>query len=215
MGGRGPNASSLRPPQAPPNPLRYANAQDAMDAMKRRYEERLESATQAHAARYITAGEDALSKNDLVAASTAFTIATKFAPQDEALAVRAAEIKALADRVLCDSYLKQAQYEERQGHWAEAARSWLKVSKIRDDAVAHERTAHAMTRDPDGDLREAAEHAKQAITLQPDTIENHITLVEVYLKAGLTSSARRAAEAASQLDPKHAGLQALLKKIGR
>ncbi len=213
-GGRpGPRAS--RPPSERPSPLRYSSPQDAMDALKRRYEERIESASQAHANRYIKAGEDALARNDLVAASTAFNIATKFAPDDVPLAMRAQEVKNEADRVLCDSYLKQAQYEERQGHWFEASRSWDKVAKLRNDAVSHERAAHALLHSPEGDLHEAAEHAKQAITLQPSVIENHVTLVEVYLKAGLAASARRAAEAASALDGKHAGLQALLKRIGK
>ena len=186
-----------------------------MDALKRRYEDRIESAGQAHAQRYVTAAEDALAKNDLVAASTAFSIATKFAPEDEALAIRAQEVKNLADKVLCESYLKQAQYEERQGHWLEASKSWLKVANFKNDANSHERAANSLWRSADGDLHEAAEHAKQAITLQPDNIENHVTLVEVYTKAGLAASAKRAAEAATQLDPKHAGLQALIKRMGK
>jgi curved DNA-binding protein CbpA len=213
-GGVRPSQGS-RPPSEKPNPLRYSNPQDAMDALKRRYEERIESATQAHASRYIQVGEDALAKNDLVAASTAFSIAVKFAPDDVALAMRAQEIKNRADHFLCESYLKQAQYEERQGHWFEASRSWEKVAKLKNDAASHERAANALWRSPDGDLHDAAEHAKQAIALQPGVIENHVTLVEIYLKAGLSASARRAAEAASTLDPKHAGLQALLKRIGK
>jgi curved DNA-binding protein CbpA len=212
-GMRPPQAS--RPPAEQPNPHRYSNPQDAMDALKRRYEDRLESASQAHAQRYIQAAEDALAKNDLVAASSAFSIATKFAPGDVDLAMRAQEVKNLAEKVLVDSYLKQAEYEERQGHWLEAGCSWQKVAKIRNDAVSHERTANALLHSPEGDLHEAAEHAKQAITLEPGMIENHLTLVEVYLKAGLTASARRAAEAAATLDPKHTGLQGLLKRIGK
>lgn len=210
--GRGPQPS--RPQvEEKPNPLRYSNAQDAMDALKRRYEERIETATAAHAQRYVGAAEDALAKNDLVAAATAFSIATKFAPEDTELAIRAQEVKNLADKVMLESYLKQAQYEERQGHWFEAGKSWLKVAKIRNDAISHERSANALWRSADGDLHEAAEHAKLAISMQPDNIENHITLVEVYVKAGLGASARRAAEAAAQLDRQHAGLQALIKRL--
>lgn len=212
-GARAPQPS--RPQPAPTNPQRYSNPQDAMDALKRRYEDRLESATQAHAQRYIQAAEDALAKNDLVAAATSFSIATKFAPDDADLAMRAQEVKNLADKVLSESYLKQAQYEERQGHWFEASRSWEKVAKIKDDAPSHERTANALLHSPEGDLHEAAEHAKRAITLAPAVIESHVTLVEIYLKAGLTASARRAAEAANALDPKHPALQAVLKRVGK
>lgn len=210
-GARGSHVS--RAPSERPSPLRYSNPQDAVDALKRRYEDRIESATQAHAQRYVQAAEDALAKNDIVAASTAFNIATKFAPDDVGLAMRAQEVKNKADKLLCESYLKQAQYEERQGHWLEAARSWLKVAKIRNDSTSHERSANALLHSPDGDLHEAAEHAKQAITLAPEAVENHVTLVEIYLKAGLSVSAKRAAEAASAVSSTHAPLQAILKRM--
>jgi hypothetical protein len=186
-----------------------------VDALKRRYLDRIDGATQAQATRYIQAAEDALAKNDLVAAATALNIATKFAPDDVGLAMRAQELRNNADSVLAESYLKQAQYEERQGHWLEAGRSWQKLAKIQNDAVSHERAAHALLHSPDGDLHEAAEHAKQAITLQPSAIANHVTLVEIYLKAGLSASARRAAEAANALDPTHPPLQALLKRLAK
>jgi curved DNA-binding protein CbpA len=214
MGGQQrPSAQSKPANSEKPNPLRYSNPQDAMEALKRRYEDRLESATQAHAQRYVTAAEDALAKNDLVAAATAFSIATKFAPDDTELAIRAQEVKNLADKVMMESYLKQAQYEERQGHWFEASKSWQKVAKLKNDANSHERAANSLWRSADGDLHEAAEHAKQSITLMPDNIDNHITLCEVYIKAGLMASARRALEAAMQLDRNHAALPALLKRI--
>ncbi len=211
-GARPTRPSAAPPPESRPNPHQYASAQDAVDALKRRYEERLASATTAQADRYRASAEDALAKGDLVAASTAFQLATKFAPDDEALAARAVEIKQQAEVTLCDSYQKQALYEEKQGHWLEAGRSWQKVAKIRHDPVAHERAANALFR-ADGDLHEAAEHAKSAITLAPNVIENHITLVEIYLKAGLSASARRAAEAASALDANDKKVQALLKKL--
>lgn len=186
-----------------------------MDALKRRYETQLENASQANTSRYIQAGEDALAKNDLVEAATAFNVAMKFAPHDAALAMRAQEVKNLADRVLIEKYLKQAEGEEQQGLWVEASQSWERVARLRNDAMSHARAAKARLRSPDGDLHEAAEHAKRAIALQPNEIDSHITLVEIYLQAGLTASARRAAQAAQAVDPKHAALQALLKRIGK
>jgi Tfp pilus assembly protein PilF len=72
-----------------------------------------------------------------------------------------------------------------------------------------------MVRCPDPDLHQAAEHAKQAIALAPQVIGHHVTLVEIYVKAGLTVSARRAAEVAEKIDPKNVKLQELLKKIGK
>lgn len=211
----GARAPASRPPpdKVPQRP--YPTPQEAMDALKRRYEERIEGVTQAHASRYLQAAEDALARNDVVAASAAFTLATRFAPGDAALAARAQEVKQQADELLSESYLKQAEYEERQGHFTEASRSWRKLAKLRDDVTSHEKAASALLKSPDGDLHEAAEHAKRAIMLQPRAINNHVTLVEIYLKAGLTASARRTAEAAITLEPQHAGLQALLRRIGK
>jgi predicted Zn-dependent protease len=63
-----------------------------------------------------------------------------------------------------------------------------------------------------GELHQAAEHAKQAVMLEPAQVVHHLTLAEIYLKAGLGASARRAAEAGLALDGKHVGLAAALKK---
>jgi curved DNA-binding protein CbpA len=205
-----------KPPSNRPDPLRYSNPNDAMDALKRRYEARVEHATLAQAQKYVAAAEEAFAKNDLVAAASSLSIATKFAPDDAALAMRYQETKNKADKILCESYEKLAVYEERAQHWLEAARNWQKVAKIKqDDPKAHERAAHAMVRAPDADLHQAAEHAKQAIALRPTDITNHLALVEIYVKAGLTASARRAAEGAEKVDPKNAKLQELIKKIGK
>ena len=211
---RPPSASSA-PPQEAPNPLRYSNSADAMEALRRRYEDRIESAHSAQARKYSQAAEDSLAKNDVVAAASALSLAVKYAPNDTALAMRFQEIKNQADAILVDSYTKQGQYEERQERWAEAARSWQKIAKLRPlDARAHDRVASCVTK-ADGDLHEAAEHAKKAVAAEPSVVAYHLTLAEVYLKAGLFASARRAAETGLAVDPKHAGLNAILKRTGK
>lgn len=210
---------SVRPPPnaapAPevPNPLRYSSSGDAMDALKRRYEERIENATQAQSRKYIKAAEDSLSKNDLVAAASSLHIATKFAPEDIALAQRYQEVKNDADKLLCESYVKQATYEERSHHWPEAARSWQKVCKIRvGEARANARAAHCLLKMENADLHTAAEHAKTAVGAEPSVVEHHVTLAEIYLKAGKMASAKKTAETGLQIDPKHPALLAVVKK---
>jgi hypothetical protein len=218
-GGAGPRPNQAQTPKAPsnrPDPLRYSNPNDAMDALKRRYEARIDHATQAQAQKYVAAADEALAKNDLVAAASALSIAVKFAPEDTALAMRYQETKNRADVLLCESYQKQALYEEKAQHWPEAARNWQKVAKIKpEDGRAHERAAHAMVRCTDPDLHQAAEHAKQAIALMPNDISGHLALLEAYTKAGLTASARRALEVAEKLDAKNPKLVELAKKIGK
>jgi curved DNA-binding protein CbpA len=208
----GRTGASMKPPEIPHTTVSSA---DAMDALKRRYEERVESATAAQAQRYVQAAEESLAKNDLVSAATALGIATKFAPDDDALSQRAREVKVLADNALAESYHKQAQYEEKQGHWSDAARSWEKVARLRDDVGSHARAANAILRSADGDLREGAEHAKRAIALAPQQIESHLTLIEIYVKAGLAASARRALDTALKQEPKHPGVQALATRLAK
>ncbi|CAN5920230.1 hypothetical protein BH11MYX4_BH11MYX4_52020 [soil metagenome] len=210
---RPPSASGSMAPPSAPNPMRYSNSSDAVDALKRRYEERIDNATANQARKYIKAAEDSISKNDIVAAASSLHIATKFSPDDAALAMRYQEIRNQADKLLCESYSKQATYEERGHHWPEAARNWQKVAKIKvTDPHAHERAAYCLFMATNGDLHQAAEHAKIAVAAEPAEIVHHVTMADIYLKAGKTASAKRAAETGLALDPKNVLLLGIVKK---
>lgn len=210
-----PTAQTAPPPEMP-NPLRYSNSGDAVDALKRRYEERVENATLAQSRKYVQAAETALSKNDFVAAASSLHIATKFAPDDTSLAMRYQEVKNEADKVLCESYVKQATYEQRSQHWPEAARTWQKVAKIRvGDVNANAQAAKCLLKAESGDMHAAAEHAKVAVSGEPSVVDHHATLAAIYAKAGLTASARRAAETGLAMDPANAALLAIMKKAAK
>ena len=57
------------------------------------------------------------------------------------------EMTRAASAKLADSYMRQAQLEEKYGHWAEAAASWRRVIERRpDDATALARLANAEAR---------------------------------------------------------------------
>ncbi len=217
LGGGSIRPQSPSQPAAPaPDPLRYSNPQDAMDALKRRYEQRIDNATLAQARKYVQAGEAAYAKRDFVGAASAFQIATQYAPEDVTIAMRYQEVKNEADVVLCESYLKQAIYEERSQHWPDAARSWQKVAKIKGtDAKAHGHAAHCLLQIEGSDLHVAAEHAKHAVSMDSANVQYHVTLAEIYLKAGKQASAKRSAETGLQLDPKNAALLAVIKKAGK
>jgi tetratricopeptide (TPR) repeat protein len=213
---RPPTAQSVPPPSEAANPLRYSNSGDAMDALKRRYEERIDNATANQARKYTKLAEDALSKNDLVAAASSLHIATKFAPEDVALAMRYQEVKNDADKLLCDSYIKQATYEQRSHHWPEAGRTWQKVTKIRvGDVNANAQAAKCLLKADGADMHQAAEHAKVAVLADPSVVDHHVVLAEIYAKAGLTASARRAAQTGLALDPKNPVLLAITKNSAK
>ena len=65
---------------------------------------------------------------------------------------------------------------------------------------------------PNGDLHQAAEHAKVAVGAEPQDLTHHVTMADIYLKAGKTASAKRAAETGLALDPKNVVLLGIVKK---
>ena len=131
--------------------------------------------------------------------------------------MRYQEVKNEADKLLCESYVKQATYEERSQHWPEAARTWQKVAKIRVGDV--NANAQAAQLPPEGRERRPARR-RPSTRRWPSPASRRSwtttsTLAEIYLKAGLTASARRAAETGLALDPKNAALLAIAKKAAK
>lgn len=216
-GAGAPVPSKPAPAAPPPGPSatapKFASSQDAVDALKKRYEQRVEQVAVSQSSKHAEAAEAALARNDVVGAASALALALKYAPDDLVLGMRYQEIKSKADAQLLESYLKQAQYEEKQEHWPEAARSWERVVRIKpDDARASDRAAMCLLKGK-GDMHLAAEHAKRAVLAAPKVAAYHLTLAEVYLHAGLLASAKRAAESGLAVDANDEKLKELLKRV--
>jgi curved DNA-binding protein CbpA len=213
--GRPPSRPSQPSIQRPPSNPSTPSAADAMDALRRRYEDRRMQARAAQSRKYLAAGEEALAKGDAVSAANAFRVAASLLPQDEQVQKRANETQGRADELLADTYAKQAVYEEKMGQWAEASRSWQRVCRGRPkDAKACDRAANALVKG-EGDLHEAARLAQQAIAIAPDTTSFRVTLANVYLAAGLALNARRELETAAQRAPHDGTIQAMLKRVAK
>jgi curved DNA-binding protein CbpA len=203
------------PMPGPIAPAASPAASDAVQALRRRYEERIQHARDVQARKYLANAEAALAAGDAVAAANAFRVAQALSPDDRDLATRTAEAQAKADGVLCETYTRQAGYEEKSGQWADAARSWSRVARTRpDDATAHERAANALVK-AEGDLHEASRMAQRAAALEPKKPQFRVTLANVYVAAGLGLNARRELETAAQLAPHDGNIQALLKRVGK
>jgi curved DNA-binding protein CbpA len=221
LGGRprpapGPSAT---PPQSPARGPGPANATpspaEAMEALRRRYQERVTKAKESQARKYIKNGQDALAGGDPVAAVNAFKVALTLSPDDPELQRSARTAQTRADAILAETYARQAGYEEKNSQWMEAARSWGRVAKARPaDPSALERAANALLR-ANGDLHEAARLAGEACKLQPESAPYRTTLAAVYLAAGLAKNARRELETAAQLAPHDGTIQAMLKRVGK
>jgi curved DNA-binding protein CbpA len=208
---------SIRPPSsgkvaATPSST-YAKAEDAVDALKRRYEEKVTAKRSAQARKYTTAGIEARAKGDMVAAANSLRVAIEFDPENAELIAAQKEAQRAADEILVEQYLKQAQYEERSERWADASRSWSRVARTRvSDASAHERAAYCGVKG-NGNLHEAAAMGQRAVQLEPKNAAFRRTLANVYLSAGLSLNAKRELEAALALAPDDATTAALLKRI--
>ena len=219
LAGRGGVAGSS---SAPPNARTSSSASmsaiattDAMDVLRRRYEERKSMAQAVQARKYMASAESAMAAGDAVAAANAFRVAMTLAPDEPGLVNRATEAQTRADSILAETYTRQASYEEKNDQWADAARSWARVCRARpDDPIPHERAANAIVK-AGGDLHEADRLAQRACTLDAESAPFRTTLASVYLAAGLTRNARRELETAAQLAPHDGTIQAMLKRVGK
>ena len=113
---------------------------------------------------------------------------------------------------LADNYQKQAKYEERAGKWRAAGLSWGRVSDGRpNDAAAALSAANALLK-AGAELRHAERHARRAVEIQGENIDNLCLLVRIYLAAGLKLNARRELEQAARLDRDHEVVKNLMKE---
>jgi tetratricopeptide (TPR) repeat protein len=188
---------------------------DAVDALKRRYEERVEASRRAQGDKYAKIGADAESRNDLTAAAAAYRVALTFLREDDPSYPHAKEIILKSETALGETYVRQAEHEERANRWEEAARSWGRAAKLRpSDPRCLERTSHAMVK-AGGSLHEASQLAQKAVALAPTVAEYRLTLASVYVAAGLSLNARRELEAAAALFPDNLAIGSMLKNLGK
>ncbi len=167
------------------------------------------------AKKYTEAAEQALRQDNPAAAVNAYRLALVLLPDDLGIKQSLAEAVTAAESILAENYVRQAAYEEKNEHWEDAAKSLTRLAKIRTkDAGIHHRAALALLRSA-GDLHEAANFAKRAVSLLPTDAGFRMTLAEIYLAAGLPKNARRELEAAEQLSPHDATISTLLKRIGK
>ena len=204
--------TSVRPPaSSPPAPsAREAAADDLMA----RYKQRVSELKRRQVERYMKIADDALAAKDLVSASNALKIASSLAVEDATLAARFAEVQTQAATALASNYLEQAQYEEREGRFADAARSYERVARGKPGAKIFERVAFCLLT-AKGDLKVAADWAKKAVGAAPEDAGIRVTLARIYLEGGLRQSALAEFERAATLAPKDDTIKDWLKRTKR
>ena len=121
--------------------------------------------------------------------------------------------KATPAVALADGYLKQGDYESRNGQWLEAVRSYVKAAAgMPSDASVMQKAAHALMKSS-GDMHRAADFAKKAVALSPKRIDPRVVLIEVYIAAGLPLAAKRELEQARQIAPQDDRIAELSRRL--
>jgi tetratricopeptide (TPR) repeat protein len=197
-----------------PPPDAAAMHEKAADDLRRHRAERLAQAQQAQVRRYLAAAEAALAAGSAVSAATALRIASSLAPDDPELSeqLRKAEARAASDQA--DSYLAQAEYEERHGKFAEAARAYERASLGKPSPRVSERIAYCLL-ESNGDARKALENARRAVAAAADHADYRVTLGRAYLLAGMRQSALGELERAQQLAPGDDKIKDWIRRIKR
>ena len=188
---------------------------DKVDAdLKARYESRRAAAQRNQVGRYLEAADKAEANNDPVSAANALRIAHELDPHNELLSRRLSAAQLDATRALADSYLQQAQYEEREGQLERAARNYEKAAAGKGNPALYDRAASCLL-SAAADMKYAGDLARKAVELAPERAEYRITLARIYACAKMLNSAVKEAERAVKLAPNSEATKTWLKRIKR
>jgi curved DNA-binding protein CbpA len=210
------NFAAMTPPSSPtPTSQRTEARERAMEDLKRLYEQRVNQARTERAERYLSNARLSLASKDPISAANALRIAATLVPDNPAISARVVEAQAEAESLLSGHYLAQAQYEEREGRLADAARSYARATLGSPDSRTFERAAYCALMADGGDLRVAGEHARRAVALAPDDAQARVTLARIYVTAGMKQSGLAEFERAATLAPKDDTIRDWIRRLKR
>lgn len=210
------NFAAMTPPSSPtPTSQRTEARERAMDDLKRLYEQRVSQARNERAERFLANARQSLASKDPISAANALRIAASLVPDNPAISARVVEAQTEAESLLSGHYLAQAQYEEREGRLAEAARSYARATLGSPIARTYERAAYCALMAEGGDLRLAGEHARRAVALAPDDVQARVTLARIYVTAGMKQSGLAEFERAATLAPKDDTIRDWIRRLKR
>jgi len=216
LGGRSMSGSfaAMTPPAPTTAPQRQEARERAIEELKRNYEQRVTRARVERAERYLVNARQSLASKDPISAANALRIAASLVPDHPEVSARLLEAQTEAESLLSSHYLAQAQYEEREGRMAEAARSYARATLGSPDARTFERAAYCALLAA-GDLRVAGEHARRAVSLSPDDVQARVTLARIYVTAGMKQSGLAEFERAATLAPKDDTIRDWIRRLKR
>jgi len=160
--------------------------------------------------------EVARSSGDWSGAVASVRKAAELRPDDPTVQARLVAVQAEADRALAPRFLEQGHYEEREGHFARAARSYERAARGKDSAQLFNKGAECLLHLEtlsDSEKRTLVELARNAVTRDHSVAQYRVTLARAYSVAGMKSSALGEVKRALELEPENQQAKSLLKSL--
>lgn len=181
--------------------------------LRDRYQHRKATISDQRISRYVKAAEDALAAGNPVSALNTIKIAESLETSLE-VSRQLTELETQASALLADSYLERARYEESNGHYDEAARSYARSARGRPSSDVLRSAAECYLK-AGTELRKASELAREAVQIAPKRADLRLTLAKVYEAAGMQQSAAKELARALELAPENDRIKQWLKRLER
>jgi tetratricopeptide (TPR) repeat protein len=149
-----------------------------------------------------------------VSAMNSLKIARGLLNGDAIAEARIEELEKQLGGTISESYLQKARYEESNGQFAEAGRSYTRAARGSPSADVLRSAAECYLK-AGTELRLAGELAREAVQMAPDRTDLRLSLAKIYEAAGMPQSAVRELERALTLTPGSDKIKQWLKRLER
>jgi curved DNA-binding protein CbpA len=207
-------ASPPAPPAEESVSEQAARRSAAVKDLHQRYKHRQHTIKEQRVARFAGAAEEALAAGNSVSALNALKIARTLSGGDIGTVERLEELEKKLGSSMVDSYLERARYEETNGHYEKAARSYTLAARGRPSADVLRSAAECYLK-AGVELRLAGELAREAVQIVPNRADLRLSLAKIYEAAGMQLSAQKELERALELTPDSDRIKQWLKRIKR
>jgi tetratricopeptide (TPR) repeat protein len=208
------DTSSAPPPAPEDNQEDHARHSAAVKDLLHRYQHRKGAIRDQRVERFAAAAEEALAAGNTVSALNTLKIARTLSGGDLTTVERLQDLEHQVGATVADSYLERARYEETNGHFEQAARSYTRAGRGRPDPDVLKSAAECYLK-AGLELRLASDLAREAVQLAPNRTDLRLTLAKIYEAAGMQQSAVREVERALELTPDSDRIKQWLKRIKR
>ncbi len=211
MGRKSPVAPAAASAKASPEQVKQAVSAN----LKARYDAR-KSADKNRSQKYVEQAEAAKASGDWASAVGALRLAVELDPEKPQLRQMLERFQDEADRALAPKFAEQARYEEKEGLYDRAARSYERAARGKQSPELFHTGAKCLLKLgnlPDFEARKAVELARQAVGLDNQQPDYRVTLARAYDVAGMRTSAVGELRRALEIAPGHNDAKELYKSL--